>query len=109
VVVVVELNFQKIPANFRASGPDGLTISTGRRARVDDGQTNSVSFDTICLAVERRSVPRTADGLTTDRRILLVLTNSVSFDTICLAVERCSEPADFGRVDDGQTNSVLFD
>ena len=41
---------------------------------VDDGQTNSVSFDTICLAVERCSEPAAADGLTTDRRILLVLT-----------------------------------
>ncbi len=46
---------------------------------MDDGQTNSVSFgfDTICLAVERRSEPRTADGLTTDIRILLVLIQSV--------------------------------
>ena len=49
--------------------------------RVDDGRTNSVSFDTICLAVERLSEPSTAlclaverlsetstaDGLTTDR------------------------------------------
>jgi hypothetical protein len=27
------------------------------RGLVDDGQTNSVSFDTICLAVERRRQP----------------------------------------------------
>ena len=45
--------------------------------RIDDGQTNSVSFDTICLAVERRSEPVDADGLTTDRRILFFLTESV--------------------------------
>jgi hypothetical protein len=40
----------------------------------DDGQTNSVSFDTICLAVERRFEPvdqgRVDDGQT----------NFVSFD-----------------------------
>jgi hypothetical protein len=45
--------------------------------RVDDRQSNSVSFDTICLAVKHCSEPRTADGLTTDSRILLVLTQSV--------------------------------
>jgi hypothetical protein len=42
--------------------------------RIDDEQTNSVSFDTICLAVKRRSEPRTSDALTTDRRIVFVLT-----------------------------------
>ena len=45
--------------------------------RVDDEQTNSVSFDTICLAVEHRFEPVTADGLTMDRQIQLVLTQSV--------------------------------
>ena len=49
-----------------------LTYLSGRRTvyhiepadggRVDDGQTNSVSFDGICLAVERRSEPATAEG-----------------------------------------------
>ena len=58
---------------------------SGRRApfrasdcgRIDDGQTNSVSFDTTCLAVEHRFEPAPADGLTMDRQILLVLTQSV--------------------------------
>ena len=31
------------------------------------------------------------------------------FETICLAVERRTEPADYGRVDDGQTNSINFE
>jgi hypothetical protein len=31
-----------------------------------------------------------------------------SFSLICLAVERSSELVDSGRVDDGETNSVLF-
>jgi hypothetical protein len=47
---------------------------------------------------------RTADGLTTDRRIMYFLTESV-----WPVVKRNSEPADSGRVDDGQTNYVLFD
>ena len=73
------------------------------RCRPCDDQTNSVSFDTICLAVEHRSEPEDC-GRVDDEQ-----TNSVSFDTICLAVECRSEPADCGRVDDGQTNSVSFD
>ena len=107
---------------------------TADSGRVDDGQTNSVLFDLlICLAVERRSEPATADGLTTYRRILFFLTylsgrrapfrardcgwvddgqtNSVLF---YLSVWPSSAvpsfvTADSGRVDDGQTNSVLFD
>ena len=73
------------------------------RGLVDDGQTNYVSFDTICLAVECRSEP-VDNGLFDDGQ-----TNSVCFDTICLAVKCRSEPVDIGLVDDGQTNSVSFD
>jgi hypothetical protein len=65
-----------------------------------DGQTNSISFETICLAVERRTEPadcgRVDDGQT----------NFISFETICLAVKRRTEPADCRRIDDGQTNSI---
>jgi hypothetical protein len=82
--------------------PFRFTFHRAVRIRVD-GQTNSVSFDTICLAVEHRSEPADC-GRADDKQ-----TNSVSFDTICLAVERCSETVDCGRADDGQTNSVSFD
>ena len=84
-----------------------LTYLSGRRASfrasglrtVDDGQTNSVSFDTICLAVERRSEPAAAGRLTTDRRIMFFLTY--------LSGRRYrSQPADCGWMDDGQT--ILF-
>ena len=64
--------------------------------RVDDGQTNSVLFDRIRLVVERRSEPATTDGLTTDG--LNSSGRRASF-----------RAGDSGRVDDGQTNSVLFD
>ncbi len=67
-----------------------FTFHRAIRIRVD-GQTNSVSFDTICLAVEHRSEPADC-GRADDKQ-----TNSVSFDTICLAVEHCSETADSGR------------
>jgi hypothetical protein len=72
--------------------------------RADDEQTNFVRFDTICLAVEHRSVPADCGGLMTDRRILFVLTQSVWPSSA-----NQSEPEDCGRVDDSQTNSVSFD
>ena len=59
-------------------GPESAI--SGKR-RVDDGQTNFVRFDTICLAVKRRSKPADCERIDDGQ------TNFVSFDTICLAVE----------------------
>jgi hypothetical protein len=74
-------------------------IASGRD---DDGQTNSVLFD---LSVWPSSVvpsQRNADGMTTDRRILFFFTY--------LSGRRVPfRGRDFGLVDDGQTNSDLFD
>ena len=87
-----------------------LTYLSGRRASfranglrtVDDGQTNSVSFDTICLAVECRSEPAAAGRLTMDRRILFFFTY--------LSGRRLSFPASGLRMDGRWTDdSVLFD
>ncbi len=65
----------------------------------DDGQTNSVLFHLSVWPSTAILSQRTAD-VTTDRRILFFFTY--------LSVERRSEPAESGRVDDEQTNSVLF-
>ena len=71
---------------------DGLTT---------DRQTNSVSFDISVWPSSTVPSQRIANGLTTDRRILLVLTYLSGRRTVYHI-----EPADGGRVDDGQTNSV---
>ena len=63
----------KVTISFVASPPVGISEPLDSE-RVNGGQTISVSFDTICLAVERRSEPadygRVDDGQT----------NSVLFD-----------------------------
>ena len=53
--------------------------------RVEDGQTNTVLFHLSVWPWSKVSSQRIADGLTTNRRILLLV---FSFDTICLAVEQ---------------------
>ncbi len=74
LVALVNTNTLHIPGREEAAAVDAMVgglicVGVGRR-RTDE----FCSFSIICLAVERRSEPPTADGLTTDRQILFFFT-----------------------------------
>ncbi len=86
----------------------------GRLKLVFSGSLSSVSLPAkksphgneldslICLAVDRLRIQRTADGMTTDRRILFFLTYLSGRRSL-------PNPADRGQDDNRQTKYVLFD